>query len=92
MLSTVLLSAALPAFASGEAEAEPATVAEQVDLASVGKVPVVVVEQVAGDPYAHPWTTRFLVPTMMVLAGVMVLGTAVQYYRVVIRGRYKVVG
>jgi hypothetical protein len=38
-----------------------------------------------------PWTTKFLIPTSLVLAVLAVSVTVVQYFVKVVRNRYKVV-
>lgn len=38
-----------------------------------------------------PWTTKYLVPTGLALAAVLVFVTAIQYFTKVVRTRYKVV-
>jgi phosphatidylglycerophosphate synthase len=39
----------------------------------------------------QPWTTRYLVPTTLLLAALVVVATVVQYFVRVVRSRYKLV-
>jgi hypothetical protein len=51
-------------------------------------VPVEVPEAVETQP---DWTYRFFIPTLLVLAALVVIGTVVQYFTRVVRNRYRVV-
>lgn len=53
--------------------------------------PAVVVEPPAAAETTQPWTYRYLVPLLIVLALLTVFGTVVQYFVRVVRGRYKLV-
>lgn len=54
--------------------------------------PAVEVDLRAGvEAGQEPWTTRFLVPTTVVLGALVVFVTVVQYFTKVVRARYKVV-
>ncbi len=53
-------------------------------------VPAVVVPEEAEEPAEDPWTTRFLVPAVVVI-GAIAVGAPAAYYVVAIRGRYRVV-
>jgi hypothetical protein len=46
---------------------------------------------VVDDEVEAPWTTKFLIPTSLVLAVLAVFVTVVQYFVKVVRNRYKVV-
>lgn len=51
-------------------------------------VPTVVEE---GEPAQADWTYRYLIPTGLALAGIIVVVTAVKYFTDVVRRRYRVV-
>jgi hypothetical protein len=54
-------------------------------------VPAVSVE-VTEAPEAQPdWTYRFFIPTLLVLAALVVIGTVIQYFTRVVRNRYRVI-
>lgn len=53
--------------------------------------PAVVVEPAAPDAVEQAWTTKFLVPTGLLIAAVALSATVVMYFVRVVRTRYKVV-
>lgn len=54
-------------------------------------VPAVSVE-VTEPPETQPdWTYRFFIPTLLVLAALVVVGTVIQYFTRVVRNRYRVI-
>jgi hypothetical protein len=72
------------------AGAGPASAQEPADQAPSGLVPAGTVppsDQAAED---EAWTFRFLVPTLLALAG-LTLAAVVLFYGVRVRGRYRVV-
>ncbi len=78
----------LPATGQEEGGEEPAgTTSGQVDA----RTPAVVVEPPPPVEVEEPWTSRYLIPTGLVLAAVAVFATVVQYFVRVVRTRYKVV-
>ena len=50
-----------------------------------------VVQPAAGDAVEPAWTTKFLVPTGLLIAAIAMLSTVVMYFVRVVRTRYKVV-
>lgn len=83
LLALLLLAIALPLAAQEEGSSDE----------GFGDAPtpaVVIVDQPAPPPQ-QPWTSRFLVPTGLVLGGLAVFATVVQYFVRVVRTRYKVV-
>ncbi|MCP4309184.1 MAG: hypothetical protein GY926_14245 [bacterium] len=67
----------------------PAAVAD-VSAQVVAAEPAVVVPESEEEAAEDPWTARFLAPIGAVL-GAVAVGSAVAYYVVRIRGRYRVV-
>ncbi len=55
------------------------------------ETPAISLPAVVEEDPELPWTTKFLVPASIVLAGLVALGTAVQYFLKVVKNRYKVV-
>jgi hypothetical protein len=54
-------------------------------------VPAVSVE-VTEPPETQPdWTYRFFIPTLLVLAALVVIATVIQYFTRVVRKRYRVI-
>lgn len=84
LLALLLLSVALPLAAQEEGGSTGDEVAD-------AKTPAVVVEDVPPPEVTEPWTSRFLVPTGLVLGAVAVFVTVIQYFVRVVRTRYKVV-
>ncbi|HSM01577.1 MAG TPA: hypothetical protein VK960_03925 [Acidimicrobiia bacterium] len=79
LIAIVLALGAMPAASAGEGEAP-----------SPESGPVVIVGEEAEPPAEDAWTFRFLVPTLLVLSGVVVAGVLVGY-AVRIKGRYRVI-
>lgn len=69
-----------------EAPAEGTTTTIQSGLEPA--VPIVVEEV---EPSQADWTYRYLIPTGLVLAGIIVVVTAIKYFTDVVRKRYRVV-
>ncbi len=83
LLVALLTLIALPAVAVSEEGGEGEVVSDY--------TPAVVVDTNEAGEVEQPWTTRFLVPTGLLIAGIALFGTAVQYFTKVVRSRYKVV-
>ncbi len=58
---------------------------------SSGLSPAVEVSDAEAEPPTADWTYRFMIPTALVLAAVVVLITAVKYFTDVVRKRYRIV-
>ncbi len=89
-----LLSLAVPAVATeGEAPAaeteEPAE--EPAEETATDYQPAVTVAEEAAEEIVQPWTNRFLIPTMALLAVALLFVTVLQYFLKVVKARYKVV-
>lgn len=89
-------SVAFPALAVEEPETTEGTtettVAAEDDAAAVGvPPPAVTVPDTAADEQTADWTYRYLIPTLLALAVLVVIVTTVQYFVRVVRNRYKVV-
>lgn len=54
-------------------------------------VPAVSVEVTAAPDTQPDWTYRFFIPTLLVLAALVVIATVVQYFTRVVRKRYRVI-
>lgn len=84
---------ALPAFSAEEAPVDTVTettVAEE-QSGVVDVAPAVTVPPAAEDDATADWTYRYLIPTLLALAVVVVIATTIQYFMRVVRNRYKVV-
>ncbi len=84
-----VLSVAPAAAVEDSPGGEPAT--ETTEVVSDYEPAVEVDLQAEADAGQQPWTTRFLVPTTVVLGALVVFVTVVQYFTRVVRNRYKVV-
>lgn len=68
-----------------------ATTAGEAEPAAEPIVPAVSVE-VTEPPETQPdWTYRFFIPTLLVLAALVVIATVIQYFTRVVRKRYRVI-
>ena len=54
-------------------------------------VPAIVIEDAPEQIEDIDWTYRFLIPTTVAIATLVILGNVVQYFRQVTRKRYKVI-
>lgn len=78
----------LAAEEGGEAdEDEGAATTTTIDSGLSPAVPIVVEE---GEAELADWTYRYLIPTGLALAGVIVVVTAVKYFTDVVRKRYRI--
>ena len=53
-------------------------------------IPAIVIEKEAEEPEDPAWTYKFLIPTSVAIATLVILGNVIQYFRQVTRKRYKV--
>lgn len=90
LLATVALSMALPGSATEDAPAATTTTVDPA-TAQPGYEPAVVIAPAVDTPIDQAWTTKFLVPTGLVIAAIAMLATVVMYFVRVVRTRYKVV-
>ena len=58
---------------------------------SSGLTPAVEIETEAVEAPAVDWTYRYLIPTGLALAGIIIVLTAVKYFTDVVRKRYRIV-
>lgn len=56
-----------------------------------GLSPAVPIEAEQAPPAEVDWTYRYMIPTGLVIAGVIILVTAVKYFTDVVRKRYRIV-
>lgn len=86
VLGAVLVLVASPALAQEEE-------AETTDTAVTGdfdEPAVVIPDDASAEPVAD-WTYRYLIPTTLALAAVIILGTSIRYFTNVVRQRYRTV-
>ena len=54
-------------------------------------VPAIVIEEEIEAEEDSAWTYRFLIPTSVAIAVLVIIGNVIQYFRQVTRKRYKVI-
>lgn len=86
VLVIALFLVALPVLAQDEGSTTTSTSAPAANL-----TPAVPIEPPADAPAAIDWTYRFLIPTGIVLAGLVILITSIRYFTNVVRKRYRIV-
>jgi hypothetical protein len=91
LISLTLLVSVLAVPGLAVAQESEETTATTVATEGTFLMPAVSVPPAADDVVAAPWTTKFLIPTSLVLAVLAVFVTVVQYFVKVVRNRYKVV-
>lgn len=90
LLGVVLL--ALPVFATeGDDPAEVGEVTEETTLVTTDISPAVEVTTPPPDTAIADWTYRYLVPTGIALALLVVIATTGRYFTNVVRKRYRIV-
>lgn len=95
-IAMLVFSVAFPALAVEEPETtegttETTVAAEDEGAAADVPPPAVTVPDTAADEQTADWTYRYLIPTLLALAVLVVIVTTVQYFVRVVRNRYKVV-
>lgn len=91
LILSLLLALSLPVLAQ-EAPADTTTAPTPTTVASgPAPQPAVPAAQPAAEAGPDDWTYRYLIPTLLVLAALIVIVTTVQYFMQVVRKRYKVV-
>jgi len=92
VLVTLTWVFALSVQAQEESDATTTTVAgSETTVADTGLVPAVPIESEEEAPVTPDWTYRYLVPTALVLAVLIVLVTSIRYFSDVVRKRYRVI-
>ena len=54
-------------------------------------IPAIVIEEEIEVPEDPQWTYKFLIPTSIAIATLVIIGNIVQYFRQVTKKRYKVI-
>ena len=54
-------------------------------------IPAIVIEEEIEVPEDPQWTYKFLIPTSVAIATLVIIGNIVQYFRQVTKKRYKVI-
>ncbi len=90
LIGLLFVGLTLPALAAEDGgAAEPETTTESVVQSDYE--PAVVVEPPSASEVEPAWTTKFLVPTGLLIAAIAMLSTVVMYFVRVVRTRYKIV-
>ena len=94
ILLALSFAIAAPALATEETE-EPAPISEEEGGEAVpidaGVEPAVVVTTPPASDTALDWTYRYIIPTALVIAVVVIVITCIQYFTRVVRKRYRIV-
>lgn len=88
---TLVLVPALVASATTETSEAATTETTVAETSAPAKTPAVSIVEEPEPEELAPWTIRYLIPTSIVIAGLLVFGTVVQYFLKVVRTRYKTV-
>lgn len=93
LIALLVLVPAGAALAAEDPAPQPDTAQEEpaVEGIPTGYEAAVPVEEAAPADVEQPWTTKFLVPTGLLIAAVAIFATVVMYFVSVVRTRYKVV-
>lgn len=97
LISLLLLAPAATSLAAEdpaplpESTQEEGEESEEVEGIPTGYEAAVPIEEAAPADAEQPWTTKFLVPTGLLIAAIAIFATVVLYFVRVVRTRYKVV-
>jgi hypothetical protein len=91
VVGVLLVNFSLTALATEESGEGEGTAGSTTTLVSSGLSPAVPIE--AEEVTATPidWTYRYMIPTGLVLAAIIILITAIKYFTDVVRKRYRIV-
>lgn len=92
-IAALLASSVLLVAAPAAAQTTDTTVPSETTTTAVSTdyQPAVETPPAEAADVAEPWTTRFLIPTLLALATIVLFATAVRYFTNVVRTRYRVV-
>lgn len=90
LVALLVMSFSLAVVGAEEGE-EGGDEAEVTTTTVSGLVPAVEIESEATETPEADWTYRYLIPTGLALAGVIIVLTAVKYFTDVVRKRYRIV-
>lgn len=91
LLVTLTWLFALSAQAQEEVTTTTTVAGSETIVAETGLEPAVPIEAEEETPATPDWTYRFLIPTALVLAVLIVLVTSIRYFSDVVRKRYRVI-
>ena len=92
MAAALTLLFALPAMGTDDEDgATPEPISEETEEGSSGITPAVEIPEEDESAPVPDWTYRYLVPTGLALAVVIILITSIQYFTSVVRKRYRIV-
>lgn len=94
LMIAALAAASLPAVGTEEPATDTTvteTTAAPQQSGAGNVVPAVSIPPESSDQSIDDWTYRFLIPTLLALAVIVVIATTIQYFMRVVRKRYKVV-
>ena len=91
-IAALLVLLALPAFGAQHEEEESGGVTATTEAESAtGLEPAVPAPEEAPPEVTPDWTYRYLIPTGLALAVIVILVTSIQYFTNVVRKRYRIV-
>jgi hypothetical protein len=90
LIGLLLVGFALPASAAEDGGGAPEPESTE-SVVQSDYEPAVVVEPPSATEVEPAWTTKFLVPTGLLIAAIAMLSTVVMYFVRVVRTRYRVV-
>jgi hypothetical protein len=92
-LAILSLSLSLPAWAQEEGQGTDTTVpaGDGTTLVTTHIEPAVPVQPPVESPTTPDWTYRYMIPTALLIAVVVVLMTSIRYFTNVVRKRYRIV-
>jgi hypothetical protein len=91
LLTAVVTLLALPLGATTTSEAGTETGTTEATTPAVTIEPAVPVDTTPVPETNPDWTYRFFIPTLLVLAALVVIVTVIQYFTRVVRNRYRIV-
>ena len=91
LIALMVVGLSLTVLAAEEGGDEPGGTEATTTTLATGLSPAVEINEAEGVPAQEDWTYRYMVPTALALAVVIVLVTAIKYFTDVVRKRYRIV-
>jgi hypothetical protein len=91
VIGVLVAGLSMMALAAEEGDEGAADDGTTTTIADTGLIPAVQMDDGGEAPAQADWTYRYLIPTGLALAAIIVLVTAVKYFTDVVRRRYRII-
>lgn len=91
LIALIVSSLSLSVMAAEEGGDDEGGAGSTTTTVATGLTPAVEINEAEGAPAQEDWTYRYMVPTAIALAVVIILVTAIKYFTDVVRKRYRII-